>query len=133
MLKGAAIYPPGPKRRLPGAMLLAFRRDPLGTTVNIAREYGDLAHYRIGGFHVYQASNPALIRDVLVVNNSKFIKSRGLHLALLLAHQLPTLPGVGENTLVVQPTVLISPLQELVSVALPVLVPIALRTRLSMP
>src|SRR5713226_7187706 len=77
MLKGAAIYPPGPKRRLPGAMLLAFRRDPLWTTVNIAREYGDLAHYRIGGFHVYQASNPALIRDVLVVNNSKFIKSPG--------------------------------------------------------
>ncbi len=81
MLKGAAIYPPGPKRRLPGAMLFAFRRDPLGTTVNITREYGDLAHYRIGGFHVYQASNPALIRDVLVVNNSKFIKSRGLQVA----------------------------------------------------
>src|SRR5437773_8964134 len=81
MLKGAVIYPPGPKRKLPGAMLLAFRRDPIGTTVNMTREYGDVAHYRMGGFHVYQLSDPRQIKDVLVVNNSKFIKSRGLQAA----------------------------------------------------
>ena len=37
-------YPPGPRSRYPGALLLAFRRDSLGLLTSVAQEYGDVAH-----------------------------------------------------------------------------------------
>ena len=37
-------YPPGPRSRYPGALLLAFRRDSLGLLTSVAQEYGDIAH-----------------------------------------------------------------------------------------
>jgi len=47
----------------------------------MARKYGDIAHYKIGGLHVYQINAPEYIKDVLVVNSNKFIKSKGLQVA----------------------------------------------------
>ena len=45
---------------------------------NLAREYGDLAYLRMGGEHLFIASDPAVIKDVLVTHNQNFHKSRGL-------------------------------------------------------
>lgn len=74
----AAIYPPGPKRRIPGAQLLAFRRDPIGFLMKIAREYGDIAHFRLGSQDIFLLNHPDHVKDVLVTNHHKFFKGRGL-------------------------------------------------------
>jgi cytochrome P450 len=70
--------PSGPGRGLPGTRLAAMRRDPLGTVLSIARDFGDLAYVRLGPFDVYIVSHPDDIRDVLVTNNRAYMKGRGL-------------------------------------------------------
>ncbi|MSP78036.1 MAG: cytochrome P450 [Dehalococcoidia bacterium] len=75
------VYPPGPKPLLPGALLLAFRRDPLRMLIRIAHDYGDIAHFRLGPQHIYLVSHPDHIRDVLVTHHQAFRKSRALELA----------------------------------------------------
>ena len=70
--------PPGPKTSLLSALTYRPGRDPLAFFSNLAREYGDLAYLRMGGEHLFIASNPADIKDVLVTHNQNFHKSRGL-------------------------------------------------------
>jgi len=70
--------PPGPKTSLLSALTYRPGRDPLAFFSNLAREYGDLAYLRMGGEHLFVASNPADIKDVLVTHNQNFHKSRGL-------------------------------------------------------
>ncbi len=70
--------PPGPGRTLPGAGVAAFRRDPLGSLLGLARDHGDLVYVRFGPFDVYLASDPEDIREVLVTNGRAFMKGRGL-------------------------------------------------------
>lgn len=70
--------PPGPRGLPLVGNLLEFRRDPTGFLVKLAREYGDVAHFRIGSHHAYQLNHPDLIRDVLVTNSRNFTKTRGL-------------------------------------------------------
>jgi cytochrome P450 len=53
-------------------------RNPLEFFENIARTYGDLAHVRLGGEHVFVISDPRVIKDVLMTHNQNFTKSRGL-------------------------------------------------------
>jgi cytochrome P450 len=72
------LYPPGPKTKWPGGQLWSFRRDPLQFLTNLAREHGDIVHFRIGPAHLYLFSHPDLIRDVLVSRHDHFIKGRGL-------------------------------------------------------
>ncbi|MDT7541284.1 MAG: hypothetical protein QOE33_1188 [Acidobacteriota bacterium] len=77
----AALYPPGPKATTPVARVrgyLAFRRDPLSFLTRLAREHGDIAHFRVGGQHAYLLNHPDLIRDVLVNNQDCFHKGRAL-------------------------------------------------------
>ena len=74
----AGIYPPGPKRRIPGAQLLAFRRDPIGFLMKVARDYGDIAHFRLGSQDLFLLNYPDHVKDVLVTNPHKFFKGRGL-------------------------------------------------------
>jgi len=74
-------YPDGPRINLPlvilGQMLPArVPFDPLAFGVGIARQFGDIAHYRIGPLHVYQLSHPDLARQVLVEQPEKFHKPR---------------------------------------------------------
>ncbi len=76
-----AILPPGPARTLPGAILIGFQRDPIGTLTRLKRRYGDIAQFRLGGERVVLISDPELIRDVLVTHHSNFTKSRGLERA----------------------------------------------------
>src|SRR5436305_8104998 len=77
----AALYPPGPKAATPFARLrgyLAFRRDPLNFLTRLAREHGDIAHFRVGGQHAYLLNHPDLVRDVLVNHQDCFHKGRAL-------------------------------------------------------
>lgn len=74
----ASIYPPGPKRAMPGSNLLKMRRDPLAFLTTLAREYGDIAHVKLGPQHVFLLNHPDYIRDVLVTHNRNFVKGRAL-------------------------------------------------------
>ncbi len=80
----AAMLPPGPGRdgrvgRLLG--FLAFRRDPLKFLTGIAREHGDVVHFRMGPQHVFMLNHPDLVRDALVTNQDHFHKGRALQRA----------------------------------------------------
>jgi cytochrome P450 len=61
-----------------GSMTYSFTRDPLNFLTNVARTYGDLASYRMGGERLYLVNNPHWIKDILVTHNRNFTKSRGL-------------------------------------------------------
>jgi cytochrome P450 len=74
-------YPNGPRINLlhviVGQILpKRFPFDPLTFAVGIARDFGDIAHYKLGPLHVYQLNHPSLIRDVLVDKAHKFHKPR---------------------------------------------------------
>ncbi|HEY8165577.1 MAG TPA: cytochrome P450 [Gemmatimonadaceae bacterium] len=77
----APAFPLGPVPRYPGQFLVEMVRNPLALFVAIARDYGDIAHYRIGAQHIFFFNHPDLIRDVLVTNGRNFHKSRGLERA----------------------------------------------------
>ena len=70
--------PPGPRGVTARRAVLGARRDPLGFLVRIWHEYGDVVYFKAGPFHIYLLSDPDHIRDVLVTNNSKFMKGQGL-------------------------------------------------------
>jgi cytochrome P450 len=70
--------PPGPKPSLLRALVYRPGRNPLEFFAEIARTYGDLAHVRLGGEHVFIVSDPQLIKEVLTTHSRNFTKSRGL-------------------------------------------------------
>jgi cytochrome P450 len=70
--------PPGPRRRIPGAYTLEFWRDPVGSLLEAAREYGDIVHWKFGGTDTYLVRDPEHIRRVLVTDQSAFMKGRAL-------------------------------------------------------
>ncbi|HVP44112.1 MAG TPA: cytochrome P450, partial [Terriglobales bacterium] len=72
------VYPPGPRSRLPGGVLVPFRRDMLKFMAKVQREYGDIASFRAGGQWIVLLSHPEAIKDVLVTNNRLFRKGRVL-------------------------------------------------------
>ncbi len=55
-----------------------MRRDPIGSLLTVARDFGDIAYIRLGPFDVYLVSHPDDVRDVLVTRNHAFMKGRGL-------------------------------------------------------
>ena len=59
---------------------LRFRKfrpaNPILLFQHLAQEYGDIAHYKIGGHHIVFLNHPDYIREVLVVQNDNFIKER---------------------------------------------------------
>jgi cytochrome P450 len=67
-------YPPGPKRRIPFAGLLAYRRGPLPFFQNLAKQYGDISYFKLGPQEAYFLNHPDYIKDVLVTNNQNFMK-----------------------------------------------------------
>ncbi len=73
--------PPGPKSRMPGASLLALRRDTLGFLREIALTYGDLVHFQVGKQDYFLVNDPEVIHDILVTDYRNFAKGRGLEIA----------------------------------------------------
>lgn len=70
--------PPGPRSRSLLGHLLPFRRDPLQTLTDLQRTYGDLVYFRLAYQHAYFVAHPDLIKEILVTQQSNFIKSRAL-------------------------------------------------------
>jgi cytochrome P450 len=77
-LKNGRPKPPGPRQRFPGEHALALWRDPLGSLLALAREYGDVARWRFRGTDYILLVNPEHIRQVLVTDHAAFTKGRVL-------------------------------------------------------
>jgi cytochrome P450 len=73
----APVYPPGPSSFFPS---LVYRpgRNPLDFFGGLVKKYGPLVHLVAGGEHLYIVTEPRHIRDVLVTNQRKFKKGRGV-------------------------------------------------------
>ncbi len=80
----ASLTVPGPRQRYPGEFALAVMRRPLALFTDLARNYGDVAGFRIAGQPVVLVSHPDRIRDVLVTHGRLFHKGRGLERAKML-------------------------------------------------
>lgn len=65
---------PGPKRKALGDQLLPMSRDPLRFLLQIAREYPDIATFKLGPQRTFLLSKPEYIEDVLVANDWNFLK-----------------------------------------------------------
>jgi cytochrome P450 len=74
----APVAPPGPKLGLLGSLIYRPGRDPLAFFTNLARTYGDIAAYHMGGEQVFFVNDPQIIKDILVTNARNFMKGRGL-------------------------------------------------------
>jgi cytochrome P450 len=72
------VFPPGPHGRPLLGSLPDIRRDPLAFLVRIHAEYGEIAHVRLGPFHVFLLNHPDDIEQVLVTHHHRFIKGRSL-------------------------------------------------------
>ena len=69
---------PGPPGRFLLGHLPELRRDPLEFLVSCARDYGDVARYRVLHVDVYLISHPDDIETVLHTNSQNFVKGRSL-------------------------------------------------------
>lgn len=71
------VFPPGLKLNL---LLYSFNRfrggDPIRVFQYLFNTFGDAAHYKLGRRHVVFLNNPEYIREILVVQNSNFVKER---------------------------------------------------------
>jgi len=87
--------PPGPKsRNLLLGMLPQLKKDPPVFLERIARQYGDLAFFRLSGQSVYLINHPDWVRDILVTHQSNFTKTRILERSkVLLGEGLLTSEG----------------------------------------
>lgn len=70
--------PPGPRERIPGATIVSFYRDPVGSLARMAAEHGDVAHFRWGPRHEYLLNHPDLVEQVLVTQQRSFMKGQAL-------------------------------------------------------
>jgi len=70
--------PPGPRQRFPGEHALAVWRDPLGSLLALARDYGDVARWRFRGTEYTLLVRPEHVRQILVTDHAAFAKGRVL-------------------------------------------------------
>ncbi|NBB82132.1 MAG: cytochrome P450 [Alphaproteobacteria bacterium] len=66
-----APLPPGPPDEVP---LVDVRRDPLAFLEDLARRYGDMAHYRAPGWQAVLVNRPSAVRTVLLDRFRQFGK-----------------------------------------------------------
>jgi len=85
---------PGPRGHVLLGKLLEVRRDRLGFTARIAREFGDVARFTMGSQVLHLVSHPDLARHVLQTNNANYVKGVGLsHAKRWLGNGLVTSEG----------------------------------------
>jgi len=77
----ASVAAPGPRQSVLGSLVYLPGRDPLAFFSNLARTYGDVVSYRMGGEHMFFVNDPQHVKDILVTNNKSFMKGRGLQRA----------------------------------------------------
>lgn len=71
------VFPPGLNVNLLLYALSRFRPgDPIRVFQHLTDTYGDAAHYKLGRQHVVFLNSPEYIREILVVQNSNFVKER---------------------------------------------------------
>src|SRR5579863_3008417 len=75
--RAAYRFPPGLERNLLWFALRKVRpANPILLFQQLARDYGDIAHYKIGWHHIVFLNHPDYMREVLVVQNDNFTKER---------------------------------------------------------
>jgi cytochrome P450 len=68
-------FPPGPKAGFFGwALARRFQNQLLEFPTELARTYGDLAHFRLGPVHFYFVNHPELVKEVLITRGKSFKK-----------------------------------------------------------
>jgi cytochrome P450 len=80
MIQSITAPPSSPGRPFVGH-LFDFRHNPTKLLSDLAREHGDIVHFKLGPQDIYLLNHPDYVRDVLVTNNRNFVKSRGLEMA----------------------------------------------------
>jgi cytochrome P450 len=73
--------PPGPKAKIPLGHLFSYRRDSIGFLKKIAKQYGDIVHFKIGPIRIVLLNHPDFIKEVLTTQHRKFSKGRPLEMA----------------------------------------------------
>ncbi len=79
--------PPGPRLSLLDQLLYRPGRNPLVFFPLLARTYGDLVSFRMGGETVVFVNHPDYVRDIFVTNHRNVTKGRGLESAKRLLGQ----------------------------------------------
>jgi cytochrome P450 len=74
MLGARTTLPPGPFYSTPFVAGRELRRDPLGMTLRVWREYGDTTCIRMGPLRFYMAFHPDDVKHVLQENNQNYVK-----------------------------------------------------------
>lgn len=74
------VLPPSLKPGLLGGHFIKFRGNPTKFLTDLA-QLGDVTYFRMGNAPGYFINHPDLVRDVMVVNASKFKKGRALQRA----------------------------------------------------
>src|SRR5579872_3380576 len=78
-------YPPGPEHGLLWFALHRFRpANPILLFEQLARQYGDVVHHKLGRQHILFLNEPELIAEVLVRQNDNFEKERTVRRSELL-------------------------------------------------
>ena len=72
--------PPGPRFNFPYLFSLQFLKAPLTVLNDLARKYGDISYFKFGRQGIYFVNHPDYIQNVLMINQSKFIKNPGLRI-----------------------------------------------------
>ena len=88
-------FPPGLRHNLLWYLFGKFRPgDPIQLFQYLASEYGDIAHYKLGPHHIVFLNHPKYIHEILVVQNSNFIKERTVQrIKMLLGEGMITSEG----------------------------------------
>ena len=77
--------PPGPGVNLLASVLRQKRWvDPIAHFSRLAKDFGDIAHYRLGRRHIVFVNHPEYLRQVFVVQHANFVKERTQQRAKLL-------------------------------------------------
>ena len=97
---GEYSFPPGFQKNLLWFALRKLRpANPIHLFQHLAKDYGDIAHYKIGWHHIVFLNHPDYIREVLVVQNDNFIKERTVQRTkMLLGEGMITSEGAQHRT-----------------------------------
>lgn len=85
--------PPGPKGSFLLGDFLNFRKhdDLLSYATMLAREYGDIAHVKMGPYHLIFLSNPKDLKRILTNKENKYDKKKASNIELIGGNAINTL------------------------------------------